>query len=670
MEKFNAKNKDGSGFKDGEDSQSKRIPNGGLTASARSTVKDRSTKDTTSLSNVDIASKYLSSDLDSQQVSDNTEEMKSPPKAPAAMQAHSSIASQISNAQPKLEANFIQKSGDVTDGKNSSASNYHATQDAKPVITSIAEHSLNQPSAPAKQAKKSSISSFKSKNFAPPPPEPSPPVSPSSRSPAKPVKSSGSRIPNGLLELEKIALDLEEEDEDDSDFDSELLDIEVSEGSLAWSLAKNSDNEDYDSDNSYGDDDDEENEDEFGRTRGSFFPWLPRGINTPVRYSNSPLRGSESSVPEDISSSFSGLKAVDGAALETEANLEPEDSSQSESSKQVRFLESVAVQKFYSKSPSSTVEIKESNKLSSVTLKPGVDDEAVLNTKKMSRFKISRQKSAAGRQAGTGNFFSALNTTEADDAAGSPPLTSDPKPVDPKPVGKVFGDVIERDYSAAAAPPILKPSVVPKKSAVTSLPPIDSTKNLARRKTSNRPKPTTISRPVPKKIVVPPLVHENIDVEKLLRENVIPNFNAKEVREAMEADEEDEVSEQPLLSETILERHYEPPEKPTRKSKQSLFKKMVQEKSAEVNVGRAILTEEVPENQAKESDLDENDDLDPDIHRQEISVAYHRLRQKMIDKQNGYHVKPEEREFVPLDENGEVLKVSRFMSARLADRAS
>jgi unconventional prefoldin RPB5 interactor 1 len=62
----------------------------------------------------------------------------------------------------------------------------------------------------------------------------------------------------------------------------------------------------------------------------------------------------------------------------------------------------------------------------------------------------------------------------------------------------------------------------------------------------------------------------------------------------------------------------------------------------------------------------EPDALDPQILHQEVAIEYHRIRNRMIQKQGGF-MKEEESEFVPLtEEEGGPKKLSRFKAARLA----
>ncbi|RPA97371.1 hypothetical protein L873DRAFT_1691182 [Choiromyces venosus 120613-1] len=60
------------------------------------------------------------------------------------------------------------------------------------------------------------------------------------------------------------------------------------------------------------------------------------------------------------------------------------------------------------------------------------------------------------------------------------------------------------------------------------------------------------------------------------------------------------------------------------------------------------------------------DELDPSTHRAEVAVEYHRLRNKMIQQQDGFVESEEEMAKVPLDDDsGERPKVSRFKAARM-----
>jgi len=58
-------------------------------------------------------------------------------------------------------------------------------------------------------------------------------------------------------------------------------------------------------------------------------------------------------------------------------------------------------------------------------------------------------------------------------------------------------------------------------------------------------------------------------------------------------------------------------------------------------------------------------DLDPEIHRQEVAMEFHKLRSKMMHRQGGFMPSEKEQAIVPLDQDGEKVKISRFKAARL-----
>ena len=65
----------------------------------------------------------------------------------------------------------------------------------------------------------------------------------------------------------------------------------------------------------------------------------------------------------------------------------------------------------------------------------------------------------------------------------------------------------------------------------------------------------------------------------------------------------------------------------------------------------------------------EPDELDPVLLNQQVSNEYHRLRNRVIEKEGGF-LKPNERDEIPVDENGGMggKKFSRFRAARLGRR--
>ena len=62
----------------------------------------------------------------------------------------------------------------------------------------------------------------------------------------------------------------------------------------------------------------------------------------------------------------------------------------------------------------------------------------------------------------------------------------------------------------------------------------------------------------------------------------------------------------------------------------------------------------------------EPDEFDPHLLHQEVATEYHKMRNRMIQKQGGF-MKEDESEIVPFtEEEGGPKKVSRFKAARLA----
>ncbi|KAF3909549.1 hypothetical protein AA313_de0204993 [Arthrobotrys entomopaga] len=59
------------------------------------------------------------------------------------------------------------------------------------------------------------------------------------------------------------------------------------------------------------------------------------------------------------------------------------------------------------------------------------------------------------------------------------------------------------------------------------------------------------------------------------------------------------------------------------------------------------------------------DELDPDFHQQEVTNAYFAMRNKLIQRQGGYVESEEEKTIVPIDENMDKKKISRFKAGRV-----
>lgn len=68
---------------------------------------------------------------------------------------------------------------------------------------------------------------------------------------------------------------------------------------------------------------------------------------------------------------------------------------------------------------------------------------------------------------------------------------------------------------------------------------------------------------------------------------------------------------------------------------------------------------------SKDPTVEPPDELDPSIHRREVATEFHRMRTKMIQQQGGFVATEEDEAIVPLNQDGEKKKVSRFKAARL-----
>ena len=75
----------------------------------------------------------------------------------------------------------------------------------------------------------------------------------------------------------------------------------------------------------------------------------------------------------------------------------------------------------------------------------------------------------------------------------------------------------------------------------------------------------------------------------------------------------------------------------------------------------AIVERDVPLDSAQEPD-----DLEPHLVHQEVATEYHKMRNRMIQRQGGF-ARGDESEIVPFtEEEGGPKKMSRFKAARLA----
>ncbi|KAF3909321.1 hypothetical protein ABW20_dc0109771 [Dactylellina cionopaga] len=62
------------------------------------------------------------------------------------------------------------------------------------------------------------------------------------------------------------------------------------------------------------------------------------------------------------------------------------------------------------------------------------------------------------------------------------------------------------------------------------------------------------------------------------------------------------------------------------------------------------------------------DELDPEFHQREVTNAYFAMRNKLIQQQGGFVESEEEKTIVPIDENMEKRKVSRFKAGRVKNQ--
>ncbi|KAH8153616.1 uncharacterized protein LAJ45_02429 [Morchella importuna] len=82
--------------------------------------------------------------------------------------------------------------------------------------------------------------------------------------------------------------------------------------------------------------------------------------------------------------------------------------------------------------------------------------------------------------------------------------------------------------------------------------------------------------------------------------------------------------------------------------------------------GKATVSDFIKEREPDASAaVEPPDELDPTIHRQEVATEFHRMRTRMIQQQGGFVETEEEGALVPLNEDGEKRKVSRFKAARM-----
>ncbi|KAI5818084.1 Prefoldin subunit-domain-containing protein [Pyronema omphalodes] len=145
-------------------------------------------------------------------------------------------------------------------------------------------------------------------------------------------------------------------------------------------------------------------------------------------------------------------------------------------------------------------------------------------------------------------------------------------------------------------------------------------------------------------------------------ESAVPAPVVEEVKEVSAA----------VVAESVMERApgavsvpVMPPSLPQKKlSRFAAAKQAAAEAAAksEPNTPKGVMANEVVEREPAGVKAKPPSDMDPDTHRQEVAMQYHKLRNKMIHQQGGYMETEEEQAIVPLEEGP---KISRFKAARL-----
>ncbi|KAK9456805.1 hypothetical protein V1511DRAFT_226353 [Dipodascopsis uninucleata] len=505
-------------------------------------------------------------------------------------------------------------------------------------------------------------------------------------------------ITEDIFNLEHIARQIDNESpefesEDCFGYEDDELELEVSDNLLSWRIMNADNGEDDDNFDEYEDEDydyeeEEEEEDQFGRTRGTLFPWISRDLDTAVVSK----RPDEQVIEEKLEKqSIVNTSVIEG---------EGEDNSigSRQISKQVRFSDTVKLQPFQNMQPSSSVLATASCTETLRTSEVSKIKES--ESKKVSRFKSSRLRNEAAAGTNKEMFSSISNAKEIHqkmntigDIIERQPMPSQKKKVAERnsessteppnngsdmtsmltPVQPITMTVIERQIPHSSKDISLLSTSLKSKEKSTSI------MSTARTKAN----PTVILRPGQSRKTTKSAPVEQIDVEKLIQDSIIPNLSAsRNIQDTIETDvnnnhedsDENESNAKQIMSESVIERPFEGPRAGNKSghSRKSLFKKSRQRNSASI---AATIELKCGDNETKgegsedkEYSIENDVSIDPEIHRQEIAVAYHRMRQKMIDKQGGYSIRTSERDFVPLDEDGEVQHVSRFKSARLFDR--
>ncbi|KAI5800790.1 Prefoldin subunit-domain-containing protein [Pyronema domesticum] len=175
--------------------------------------------------------------------------------------------------------------------------------------------------------------------------------------------------------------------------------------------------------------------------------------------------------------------------------------------------------------------------------------------------------------------------------------------------------------------------------------------------TASKPKPT-VSRFKREKASGPSPLSQVSSVS----ESAVPAPVVEEIKEVSAA----------VVAESVMERApgsasvpVMPPSLPQKKlSRFAAAKQAAAEAAAKSkpNTPEGVMANEVVEREPAGVKARAPSDMDPDTHRQEVAMQYHKLRNKMIHQQGGYMETEEEQAIVPLEEGP---KMSRFKAARL-----
>ncbi|ODV94704.1 hypothetical protein PACTADRAFT_29960, partial [Pachysolen tannophilus NRRL Y-2460] len=104
------------------------------------------------------------------------------------------------------------------------------------------------------------------------------------------------------------------------------------------------------------------------------------------------------------------------------------------------------------------------------------------------------------------------------------------------------------------------------------------------------------------------------------------------------------------------------------KNERRPIKKEMEPELDEDDEDAEVMVDQILEHEFSDHDdeIDEDLSLTQDFLAQEVSIEYSKLRTKMImEKNQNFKKSKDEEQFIPIDEMGNDLKISRFRSARL-----